>query len=380
MYSERRRAYEAAIELAKCALNSNGENLIPQISLILENLIDGRVTDTVKFQNATEIAALRENGTQPNSSMIVEGLIPAEGITLFGGETSSGKTYSALDVAIGVATEGNVWGRDVLMAGTVLYFGKDTSYSMLCTRMLDLCSGRGINPPRNVLIARGEVDDELNISNSSSIHQIQNAIMKTNAALVIIDDLSSYAPGVDLNSSGQIGQVMYNLRNLTRKTGVAILVLTLLNKKHSRNRGQMLSRIGGSVHIPGKVDLAFVFTRKGFGAATLRTITNVKNRFTEEPYDVTFTIENAPHGGTILLFGKVEVSSPRTTLVDDWVKAINTILLESTDRIWDRSELVKEAKVKGLKGCDRTINVFVNPKRAHLIIENATTLGYRVAL
>ena len=116
----------------------------------------------------------------------------------------------------------------------------------------------------------------------------------------------------------------------------------------------MISRIGGSVNIPGKTDMVFVFTSRGSGVGTVRTITPVKNRMTEESYSMTFKIEDVSQGGMLMVYNHGPTSSD-STLVDRWVESITNVLGESGGRRWARSELETEVRSKGIHGSERTI-------------------------
>ena len=86
--------------------------------------------------------------------MLIEGLIPAEGVVLFHGQPRSGKSPAALDCAIAVATgTSSVWPRpsQASTAVPVLYRLEEDPPSEIWKRLDGLIKGRGLSSLPNML-------------------------------------------------------------------------------------------------------------------------------------------------------------------------------------------------------------------------------------
>lgn len=353
-YSEHRIAYDAGQKIAGNALSANGSDPISSGIEILENALDGRRAEEVEYRTAAEIFAL---GEPPEVPTLVDGIIAQEGITLLAGDTSGGKTFVALDAAIGIATGRDVWGCKVTRSGPVLFHGKDMSHKMLHSRLVKLINGEQHDgAPDNLHIAWGRGDEDFTLEDRASMATLKRKIQKTGAVLVVIDDLSTYSPNTDLNDASQVSRVMNNIRAVSNTTSIAFLVLTLLNKGSAASIGQLLYRIGGSMHIPGKADTAYVITRSGQGERSVRTMTAVKNRMIEEPHAISFQIIDPEHGGVTIAYEKSDTVPAGGALPEVAAGIFFEIIKNSDGKQWKRAELIEEYKKQGGKGSTRTIS------------------------
>ena len=82
---------------------------------------------------------------------ILKDWIMAGGINLIAGMPAAGKSFLALDLAIGMASSGLAWDNRLVTQGKVLYHFLDGSYRGMRSRVLKLCHARGIEPPANLI-------------------------------------------------------------------------------------------------------------------------------------------------------------------------------------------------------------------------------------
>ena len=83
-------------------------------------------------------------------------LIPASGLAILAGPPASGKTFLAHDLALGVATGGQTWGRAPL-AGNVLYVDAENAPRLLAHHMRGLLAGRGLSSNDSFYFLPGQI-------------------------------------------------------------------------------------------------------------------------------------------------------------------------------------------------------------------------------
>ena len=202
--------------------------------------------------------------------LVPERLI-AGGLNLLAGEVAAGKTFLALDLALGAAVRAEAWGGLFIPTGKVLYYCLDSSATTIGHRLKNLCRGYAINPPRSL-----HFDFELHdFSEPAQIKTLKGLIQSEGYHLVIIDALAHYLPGMDENTVASIGPVLTRLRRLTDDTRSTILLIHHFNKSgHTRQSISQGMRIRGSSDIFAAVDTALSLVMKG----PVRILRQVKNR------------------------------------------------------------------------------------------------------
>ena len=81
---------------------------------------------------------------------ILKDWIMAGGINLIAGMPAAGKSFLALDLAIGIASTGFAWNDQPVSLGKVTYHFLDGSFRGMRSRVLKLCNARMIQPPSNL--------------------------------------------------------------------------------------------------------------------------------------------------------------------------------------------------------------------------------------
>jgi putative DNA primase/helicase len=224
-----------------------------------------------------------------------DGHLPAGKLVVLDGDPSVGKSTLAIDWAARLSV-GAPWPDGTgCPLGDVLVLSAEDGLADTIRPRLDAAGG---DPARvHALTDVTFRDDEGNLRQRSvtlaDVEQINFAIAKYGARLVIIDVLMAYLPGkVDSHKDQDIRTVLARLADLGEKTGCCLLLLRHLNKSGA---GNPLYRGGGSIGIVGAA-------RAGFVAATdpddetRRVLASTKQNLAPEPESLAYRLVGADNG------------------------------------------------------------------------------------
>ena len=290
---------------------------------------------------AAELAALEI----PADPWLLDGLVIEGGLNLIAGEFAAGKTFVALDLAIGAASAGNAWGRKV-KPGRVIYFGADNSRSNLVRRIRDLSEGREIKAPKkNLIFDLSPID----LSQPSGFATIRAAIREYDAQVIVIDAMIRYLGGFDENSASDIGQVMARFREIANLTGCTFIFIHHLRKiSGTFDRSKAADRIRGSGDFLGAVDSAIVLTTKGQGSNIVRSMIQVKSREAEEIDVLNFAMQAAEQSGLIITFEAGDPLIASETLGDTTANLMANMLQKSPGVSFTKADLRAELANLGI--------------------------------
>ena len=217
---------------------------------------------------------------------ILKDWIMAGGINLIAGMPAAGKSFLALDLAIGMASSGLAWDNRPVTQGKVLYHFLDGSYRGMRSRVLKLCQARGIQPPANLIFDFSP----LNLKVTSEVLALRQRIHRLDASVVIFDVMAKFMPGADENSVAEISPMMNTLREIANQTGTTFILIHHLNKGGNPD---LSYRVRGSSDILGSVDTAIVVAHENqHSAHSMRTIIPQKVRESLPPAQLQFQIES----------------------------------------------------------------------------------------
>ncbi len=181
----------------------------------------------------------------------VDGMISI-GLFILAGAPKIGKSWLALDMALGIAKGEKVLGRET-KRGTVLYLCLEDSYTRIQNRLFELTN----EPSENLYFAimAGTLGGILE-------KQIENfKLQHTNLRIVIVDTLQKIRSGDDTSYASDYKELSA-LKNLADKLRIAILLVHHTRKCRDSDPFNMIS---GTTGISGCVDGSMVMIEKQRG-------------------------------------------------------------------------------------------------------------------
>ena len=167
-------------------------------------------------------------------SWLWEPYIPYGKITIIQGDPGDGKTTMALAIAAAV-TNGESLSGDIaaIPANVIFQTAEDGLADTIKPRLeqfgADCC--------------RVHIIDEDEKALSLSDMRIEQAIVRTDAKLFILDPLQAYLGGADMHSANGIRPLMKSLSAVAERTGCAVLIIGHLNKKGGKSQYRGLGSI-----------------------------------------------------------------------------------------------------------------------------------------
>lgn len=192
---------------------------------------------------------------------LVEGLLPSTGLGFLYGPSSAGKSFIAISWALLIASGNRVLDRPTLASG-VLYIAAEGQAGLrkrlvAARRQHDLDD---VELPFNYLPAfinladpdGKEVERVLAYARECSAEmQALGAPLR----LIIIDTMAAAAPGVDENTSKDMGPLIFRLQKLAADLGCLVLVVAHVGKDEARGlRGWSGSRAAADTAIECRVE------------------------------------------------------------------------------------------------------------------------------
>lgn len=214
------------------------------------------------------------------SPQIIKGLMPAQSVVSFFGESGSGKTFLVTDIALHVAA--SVRWRDMKVTGGLVVYVAAEAAGSLTERV---AAWRRLNPlvksapfavlPGAVnLLERKTVDrliDDIQMAAKSCGHE---------PALVIFDTLARCIAGADENSASDIGEAIGACDRIRTMTGATVLLVHHAGKDVSKGAR-------GSSALRAAVDVEILIE----GLQGTRTATVTKSRDGEVGLKMPFDLE-----------------------------------------------------------------------------------------
>ena len=166
-------------------------------------------------------------------SWLVDGLIQ-EGVTMLYAPPKTGKTFVALDIAMHTAASEPVWHGRRVQGGPVVYVSAEDGSGV---RMRQQAWRRYHGLSDEALFG---YDAPVYLSRPAHVDGFIAAVRKCahSPALIVFDTLGRCIPGVDENSSGEMGLALDALERIRRETAArAILVVHHTRKDGKASRG-----------------------------------------------------------------------------------------------------------------------------------------------
>jgi hypothetical protein len=177
----------------------------------------------------------------PEKKFILQDLITEESISIINGFRGSGKSWLILNIANEVTWKGNVGPWKVKNAVNTMVIDGEMPLNMIQERMKMMNKGRNINSKEAELYIYPEAYayriglKRANILDSAWRSRVYDAVLNRDVKLLILDNLSSLAPGIDENEKMSFDPVNRWLLEL-RFHGVAT-IMTHHTGKSGEQRG-----------------------------------------------------------------------------------------------------------------------------------------------
>lgn len=194
----------------------------------------------------TSLADLR---ARPRPKWLIQDILVEATAAVLSGDSQSFKTFSALDMALCVAT-GTPWHGRPVLSGAVVYIAAEGGWT-LRDRLEAWETGRGIEAPDerfHLLEVPVSIGDVATVANFSAF------IRARAPRLVVIDTLSACAEGLKENASEDMATFVRHMKAIARETGATVVVI------HHNNKGGDLR---GAVSLKNDADTHITFERQG---------------------------------------------------------------------------------------------------------------------
>lgn len=166
----------------------------------------------------------------PELEWRVDGVLPMSGIGLVIGQSGAGKSFVVLDLLARVGLGLPWFGHDTRPCHTV-YVGLEGRAGI--KRRIEAWEAQN---GRQVPDGFAVVLDSLKLVEDADIHELARAILEAGGqgALIVVDTLAQASPGIDENSSQDMGLVIAGLQRLQSLTGGLVLGVHHMGKDTTR--------------------------------------------------------------------------------------------------------------------------------------------------
>lgn len=216
-----------------------------------------RTDNCLPVWTASELA---EMGNDP-PDFLVEGLVPARGVTMFTGEGGIGKSFIVLDLSLAVASGEKFLGRFECKDGGVLVVDLENDVQMMARRFRRVSRGRGFAGANVSWVRKDDAGfAHLRVDTDTGRSMLESTIAAHKPRLLVIDPMVAIH-GQDENSNVAMRQVMMELDRLSREHELAVVLV-----HHTRKRGEINDsgqRMRGASDLRNAVVSHVAFKRSG---------------------------------------------------------------------------------------------------------------------
>jgi hypothetical protein len=186
---------------------------------------------------------------RPRPKWLIQDVLVEATAVVLSGDSQSFKTFSALDMALCVAT-GTPWHGRPVQSGAVVYIAAEGGWT-LRDRLEAWETGRGIEAPEERFHL---LEVPVSIGDVATVASFSAFIQERAPRLVVIDTLSACAEGLKENASEDMATFVRHMKAIARATGAAVVVI------HHNNKGGDLR---GAVSLKNDADTHITFERQG---------------------------------------------------------------------------------------------------------------------
>lgn len=185
--------------------------------------------------------------TTTNQSYLIKGLLPQSALGVIFGESGSGKSFIALDLAAAIA-RGTTWRGRRTTPGRVVYLVAEGAAGFR-NRLKAYASHFNLDPKT---IPLGIIDASPNLLLKDDVLEVCKAILGSGPkpSLVIIDTLAQAMAGANENASDDMGKALAHCKGIHKATGAMVLLIHHSGKDSTKGaRGWSGLRAAADVEI-----------------------------------------------------------------------------------------------------------------------------------
>jgi hypothetical protein len=190
---------------------------------------DGAVDATIKPQRFKAIP-LGEFSRGKPPQWIIKGVLPRAELAVLFGESGSGKSFAALDMAVDIAM-GTTWRGITTKPGRVVYIAAEGAGGFR-KRAQAIALQRGLEVDQ---IPMRVIADSPNLMEKTDALDVAKAIHSSGGAdLVIIDTFAQTMPGANENAGEDVGKALAHCKGIHRATGALVMLVHHSGKDSSK--------------------------------------------------------------------------------------------------------------------------------------------------
>lgn len=204
-----------------------------------QQFADTGVSPEIKLPQSIGVTDLMGDTSLVEPPVLIEGLLHRGSMLLLGAGSKSFKSWSLIDLALGVSSGLSWWGQQCYPS-RVLYVDFELTSYFWRKRLMAVAEARNIPVPDDIrlLSCRGFSPEAVTLA-------LEAEAKSHPFDLMILDPLYSFLAGRDENAAGDIGAVMEELRAISLKTGCAIVISHHFSKGNQSGK-QSIDRFSGS--------------------------------------------------------------------------------------------------------------------------------------
>ena len=221
-----------------------------------------------------------------NVNWLIKGFLPRTGICGLYGDSFTGKSFIALDIAFAVATGADYSGHLVKAQGDVVYIaGEDAGGIEMRSHAYHQYHQLNKESPLYML------PSPQNMSNENSVETLSAAIedRELSPRLIVVDTLATCFGGGDENSGQDMNKFMDGLRTLKERFDCCVLFV-----HHTGHKDK--SRARGSSVLYAALDAEYIVKRQLKSEFINVECTKLKNNVTGKLFNENFRIDNVDLG------------------------------------------------------------------------------------
>lgn len=231
----------------------------------------------------------------------VAGLFTSPGFAMIGAEPKAGKTWTALEVALSVATGTAAFGEfSTGEPRPVALFLAEDQRRHVVRRLRALCAGKGLDPREALRRVHVVCMAAVNLADPGSAASVvaRCRMLPESPAVVVLDPLRDMHRAAE-DSSTEMEPVLSALRGLRTVLGCVVLAVHHTGKASESSRGRRPGQnLRGSSAIHGAIECGFYVgkTSEDDGGMELRVSTEVRGARCAGGFSLSLRIENDDRG------------------------------------------------------------------------------------